>query len=78
MASEREWSNEMREDDLDHIDSTDNILLDELECEKNLKRITYDWSNETASRALFKGKITMYIQSPVGQRCRLLLILVLD
>jgi hypothetical protein len=55
MASEREWSNEMREDDLDHIDSTDNILLDELECEKNLKKLTYDWSNETASRALFKG-----------------------
>jgi len=57
MTSEREWSNEMREDDLDHIDSSENILLDELQCEKALKTLKYDWSNETASRALFKGNL---------------------
>ena len=57
VHSEREWSNEMREDDLDYIDNdqNENILLDELEIEKRLKKLKYDYTKETASKALFKG-----------------------
>ena len=43
MASERVYYNEMREDDLDYIDPNENILWDELECEKQLKSLKYDW-----------------------------------
>jgi len=57
VHSEREWSNEMREDDLDYIDNdqNENILLDELEIEKRLKKLKYDYTKETASKALFKA-----------------------
>ena len=38
MASQRVYYNEMREDDLDFIDPNENILWDELDCEKKLKK----------------------------------------
>ena len=34
----------MREDDLDYIDPNENILWDELDCEKKLKSLKYDWT----------------------------------
>lgn len=55
MASERVYYNEMREDDLDYIDPNENILWDELECEKQLKSLKYDWHQDSASAALFKA-----------------------
>ena len=42
--SDRVYYHEMREDDLDYIDPNENILLDELECEKKLKSLKYDWT----------------------------------
>ena len=65
LHSEREWSNEMREDDLDYIDNdqNENILLDELEIEKRLKKLKYDYTKETASKALFKGIFMVFLSS---------------
>lgn len=61
MASDRVYYSEMREDDLDYIDPNENILEVELECEKRLKLIKYDWTVDSASTALFKAcKIGRY------------------
>ena len=49
MASQRVYYNEMREDDLDFIDPNENILWDELDCEKKLKSLKYDWTQDRYS-----------------------------
>ena len=68
VHSEREWSNEMREDDLDYIDNdqNENILLDELEIEKRLKKLKYDYTKETASKALFKGILWFFVKFSIS------------
>lgn len=45
----------MAEDDLDVIDSEGNLLHDELEIERSLRQLKYDWANDSATKALFKA-----------------------
>ena len=56
VDAEREnFEFEMAEDDLDVIDHRGNLLQDELEVERSLRKIQYDWSTDSATKALFKG-----------------------
>ena len=55
-AERENFEFEMAEDDLDVIDHRGNLLQDELEVERSLRKIQYDWSTDSATKALFKGE----------------------